>query len=255
MKNLHKSYYKDYFNKVTFSLNPQGELQVKGAPNDIVKENIVKESEFYKKISEDWEQELSIERVIFEVQYPGLITGVGIQHGVGAKGEYMLGMHFDYTYGLPIVYGSSVKGVLKSYFKECYDGEKNPDELVADIFESKYYETDALKPLHERDLFFDAVISQPNESGQILDKDTLAPHGGKKHDDPFAEPVPIPFIKIASGVQLAFRFRLKETKDKTGKVVMSKYDKKNLFKQILEKYGVGAKTNVGYGLLKYVEGI
>ena len=107
----------------------------------------------------------------------------------------------------------------------------------------------------EKTNLFDAVISQPNESGQILDKDTLAPHGGKKHDDPFAEPVPIPFIKIASGVQLAFRFRLKETKDKTGEVIMSKDDKKNLFKQILETYGVGAKTNVGYGLLKYVEGI
>lgn len=255
MKNLHKIYYKDYFDNVEFSLNDEGELQVNGTPKDILNCKSKNLSEDWKESLEKFDKELSIERVIFEVQYPGLVTGVGIQHGVGAKGEYMLGMHFDYTYGLPIVYGSSVKGVLKSYFKECYDGEKNPDELVADIFEGKYYETDALKPLHERDLFFDAVISQPNESGQILDKDTLAPHGGKKHDDPFAEPVPIPFIKIASGVQLAFRFRLKDTKDKTGEVIMSIDDKKNLFKQILETYGVGAKTNVGYGLLKYVEGI
>lgn len=60
--------------------------------------------------------------------YPGLITGIGMNHQTTIKWkrivngqsvevpEYKLGMCFDHTTGMPLIPGSSVKGVLRSFF-------------------------------------------------------------------------------------------------------------------------------------------
>jgi CRISPR-associated protein Cmr6 len=250
MNNLHKLYYKDYYQNVRFSLDKNGDVNIGGHVIDIVgKGKSIQNGD----LQPDLLAEMNgIVHKIFKVQYPGLVTGVGILHNAGVKGEFMLGMHFDYTYGHPIIYGSSVKGVLKSYFKECYEGGHNVDELIEDIFEGKKYGTSSYKSIYERDVFFDAIVCGANPHGKIIDSDALAPHGGPKHDNPFADPVPIAFLKIASGVKLKFRFRLSDTKDKDGKVIMPKQAKEKLFVNILETFGIGAKTNVGYGQLKFV---
>jgi len=48
--------------------------------------------------------------------YPGLLMGSGYSHGIGAIGEFKIGFQLDYVTGLPIIPGSSVKGVLRSVF-------------------------------------------------------------------------------------------------------------------------------------------
>lgn len=59
------------------------------------------------------------------VQNPGLLPGVGYPHEVGGTGEFKLGFSFDHTSGLPVLPGSSVKGVLRSVFPQFeYDPEK-----------------------------------------------------------------------------------------------------------------------------------
>ena len=258
MKNLHKVYYRNYYDNINFWLeksNDENTLKSSGKCMDIVGES---------KVDNGFSGRDTLEgcynrKLEFEVRYPGLITGVGIMHQAGVTGEFKLGMHFDYTYGYPVVYGSSVKGVLKSYFKEYYSGEHDVEALVADIFEGLSYadrqtpvSSRAAKPIYERDTFFDAIVVAAPKNGKLIASDALAPHGGTGHDDPFAEPVPIPFIKIAPGVNLRFRFKLVPTKDRAGNEVMCVNDKLALFKQILTTFGIGAKTNVGYGQLKAI---
>lgn len=51
-----------------------------------------------------------------ETTYPGLLLGSGITHGSGLLGEIKLGFFLDHTTGLPVIPGSSVKGVLRSVF-------------------------------------------------------------------------------------------------------------------------------------------
>ena len=51
-----------------------------------------------------------------QTTYPGLITGVGMVHATGMQGEIKFGFSFDYTSGLPVISGSSVKGLLRSMF-------------------------------------------------------------------------------------------------------------------------------------------
>lgn len=256
MNNLHKLYYRDYYNGVKFEWkNIKGKevLQAKDSPKDVVSASKVQGGFEVSDFLETYPVE-GYRNFELEIMYPGLVTGVGIDHQANVKGEFKLGMHFDYTTGLPIVYGSSVKGVLKSYFSACYEGDKDVDALIAVIFDGLSYNLNAdartPKPIYDRDVFFDAIIVEPSPSRKLLESDALAPHGGDRHDNPFAAPVPIPFIKIAPGTRLRFRFKLVDTKDEKGDSLMTVDEKIKCFKKILTTYGIGAKTNVGYGQLK-----
>lgn len=202
-----------------------------------------------------------------KVAYPGLITGTGIIHTAKLKEEFKLGMHFDYTSGMPVLYGSSVKGSLRSAFKlEGYIADlvesinqKNNKPLLPvidwklleeNIFEGK----DAFKnnlSVYQRDVFFDAVITQAyrdrNGRTSILASDSITPH----KEGPLKDPVPITFVKIAPGVKIEFRFKL--TDFPVGSQVFTKGHKRILFRHILADLGIGAKTNVGYGQFKEAE--
>jgi CRISPR-associated protein Cmr6 len=242
-KNLHQQYYKNYFNGLDFSY-----LQNNGQAPDRVKNEIKRrntalcERNLLERISR---VECVKEDQCFklEILYPGLVTGIGINHEAKIEGEFKLGVHFDWTYGMPVVYGSSVKGVLKSYFKEFYEPNGNQPEVkdaIKDIFEGEG------KSIYHRDIFFDAVIVEAckNGNGPILCSDSITPHGA----NPLKNPVPITFLKIAPGCKLEFRFKLVDT-EIAGKK-LSANDKLKIFKEILRTVGVGAKTNVGYGQLK-----
>lgn len=261
MKNLHKLYYKDYYKDVGFEITSKnGKDIVKASKPTPNSELLCAKLEQIAKVGVVTDKDT----LPLQTLYPGLITGVGIDHEAGVEGEFKLGMHFDYTHGMPVIYGSSVKGVLKTYFvdfafKYYFDitnqnnkqSEKpcNPkftrDELIQlsyDIFEGKNRDKEGLKSIYDRDIFFDAVIIEANK-GKILDSDTLCPHG----DDPLKNPTPICFLKIASGVTIEFRFKLVDSK--IGSQTMTKEEKLALFKEILTTVGIGAKTNVGYGQL------
>lgn len=93
---------------------------------------------------------------------------------------------------------------------------------------------------YHRDIFFDAIVADVNENGLFLASDSITPHGS----NPLQNPIPITFVRIASGCNIRFRFRLVDTDS------MTVNDKQVLFKAILMTFGVGAKTNVGYGRLE-----
>lgn len=60
------------------------------------------------------------------VQNPGLLPGIGYPHELGYQGEFKLGFGFDYVTGLPVLPGSSVKGVLRSVFPQVKFDAENP---------------------------------------------------------------------------------------------------------------------------------
>lgn len=290
MKNLSKAYYKDYFTDIGFSLvqNNKGEMEIKaqnsisGKNSEIIEKIACKgyvdeaKSIFYDDSNGD--KELINRAFSMEVEYPGLITGVGIDHEAKVEGEFKLGIHLDYTSGLPVIYGSSVKGVLRSAFlngnlfeilKELLPdskediawleskflpssapsgAQKSHDEIMKEWSKAIFgYDGEEKDPrsVYERDIFFDAIVESANTRGRILSSDSITPH----KNNPLKDPTPLTFIRIASGCKMKFRFRLVNTAlDETLKVTAD--DKKELFKFILMAFGIGAKTNVGYGRLK-----
>jgi len=264
MKNLHKLYYQDYYKNINFTvlsnvytdeekkqINKSNTEEIKEKNKDLIDQN-------YK--SDDFNiqscKQLTPHTFPAKVQYPGVVTGIGLQHEAGIEGELKLGFHFDFTYGLPVIYGSTVKGVLRSYFEDYASknynlSKENISELILDIFEGKKPECKNnentnkekihYKSIYERDVFFDAVIIQPNTKKRILDSDTICPHG----DNPLRNPKPINFLKVSPGVTFEFRFKLVDSQ--IGDIEIKSDKKLELFKKIILEMGVGAKTNVGYG--------
>lgn len=247
MRNLHKAYYKDYFFGLDYliinSKGNQGEIKKRNMslvsakleciPNEMIGTNKVKDPKEVK----GHKQVLP-----YVVAYPGLVTGVGIKHEAKIEGEFKLGVHFDYTYGMPVIYGSSVKGVLSYYFQDIVNdmfSESIPSGIsVQAVYEDifKGIRDGKSKSVYERDIFFDAVITKEDENNRILVSDSITPHT----KGPLKDPTPLTFVKIAPGCTLEFRFNLKDS-------IISAETKLEIFGKIIETFGVGAKTNVGYG--------
>jgi CRISPR-associated protein Cmr6 len=171
----------------------------------------------------------SLGNVSFELTttYPGLLIGSGYLHELpDVKGQAILGFDFDYTTGVPIIRGSSIKGVLRSafehkdYIKSLLDKELNIEELKREIFENS-------------DIFFDAYVIRFKDT--LLSDDYITPH-----KDEVENPTPLRFIKVSPNVTFRFEFRLNDT-------TLTKEEKRDLFKNIILDLGLGAKTNVGYG--------
>ena len=237
INNIGKLFYKDYYKEVNFENVING---IESSPGQINQK--IKRSAHLTIANPIGTEECSSFRA--KILYPGLVTGVGLEHNSkNIKGGYNLGMHFDYTWGMPVVYGSSVKGVLREYFKEFYELKEFKKEGIEanDLFEDIF--NGGKKSIYHRDIFFDAVITN-TYNGHLLEDDSITPH----KDGPLRNPLPITMLKIAPGCEIEFRFRLVDSV--FGEKVFKKEDKLKLFENILKTVGVGAKTNVGYGQLE-----
>ena len=263
MKNLSKAYYKDYFQDVGFKIEQRkNELKISGDKEKIARKNwellgnAAGNEQYLKEAHKVFKGTDALTNQCFtlETRYPGLVTGVGISHEAKIEGEFKLGIHLDYTTGLPVIYGSTVKGVLRAAFQEKdltgLQSEQKLENIRTKMQGRTLKEWACLifgddddrdsRSAYGRDVFFDAIIDKLNDKGVMLASDSITPHG----NDPLKDPVPLTFVRIASGCNIRFRFRLVDTDTLTAK------DKATLFKAILIAFGIGAKTNVGYGRLK-----
>ncbi len=263
--NLHKFYYRDYFDldkqrrsnkkskfEYIFDDKPKGDKSLVAENNKTLTSPSLSDDNHTPFIIENPAANRNDSISNFIVAYPGLVTGIGINHEAKIEGEFKLGVHFDYTWGMPVVYGSSVKGVLRAYFEDFYQEDQakpRSKDLFDDIFEGrdvakehqlkdnkKYY-----KSIYNRDIFFDAVIVRADKKGRILCSDSITPHG----ENPLKNPTPLTFLKIAPGCTMEFRFKLVDSEIDGKKFTADQ--KKYLFEEIIQTVGIGAKTNVGYG--------
>lgn len=220
-----------------------------------------------------------------QVKYPGLLVGLGNAHATGAKAEVALGFTFDYVTGQPYIPASTVKGILRSAFKHpdyiaCLlkkicnaDFDKKAIKtLEYEIFEGEYIEENlSLKekvkekypyasfeiqnrektkesfitlPIFMRDTFYDAFIdfeetkSEDRDNLYPIGKEAITPHG----NNPLKAPKPLTLVKVKPGVVFKLCFNLFDG-------MITSAQKQALFKSILKDIGIGAKTNVGFGVL------
>lgn len=216
--------------------------------------------------------------------YPGLLLGSGISHGSNREGEFKLGFFFDHTSGLPVIPGSSVKGVLRSVFPlglihaakkakaEDVSRLNKKAELVTDYLKSLLKEITKEDWLAEDIGQFETWLFGNYESGQgsgaisgrVIFHDAipistdmvrlngestnryLAPDFLTPHKEALKNPIPIQFLKVLPGVVFKFQFVLYPYNVEE-KELLSAEQIRTLFEAILLQFGVGAKTNVGYG--------
>ena len=175
---------------------------------------------------------------VLKTQYPGPLLGLGYPHdnGSGEPEIVKLGFSLDYVSGLPVIPGSTVKGVLRSLFRKtgAHEYTKNLGNLPS---------LDAVKDLEKalfdaesKDAYFDAYPI--TEKKPLLAFESITPHDKQNLKDP----VPIRLLKVPPEVEFLFRFQLNDWEGR-----FSSEEKLDLFKELLKFTGIGAKTNVGFG--------
>ncbi|HFU4218469.1 TPA: type III-B CRISPR module RAMP protein Cmr6 [Streptococcus suis] len=197
-----------------------------------------------------------------EVTYPGLTTGLGILYENASEGGIKSGFSLDYNTGLPFIQGSNVKGRLRSIMEKLAQVEPPSEELPAPIQQESLasylrkfqQDSGSLEPMKlvtaifagqedwemGDDIFFDAFADRPD----CLAEDFVTKH----HQHNFLEPVPVRFLRIKPDTKITFLFKVSDFVD--GETSLSALTKLKLFRSLLMEYGIGAKTNKGYGYLK-----
>lgn len=193
--------------------------------------------------------------------YPGLLIGSGYIHEAGFENEFKIGFHFDYTTGIPVIPGSSIKGMLRSVFplkEKQNEIKRSKTEYIKNILSEfgidnisdiniEYLERNIFDgidqngkriPVYKRDIFFEVFPFKSKNNKEIfLADDYITPH---KY--PLKNPVPIKFLKILPDVKFQFQFRLNDFNE-----IITADVKEKLFRKIILALGIGAKSNVGYG--------
>lgn len=199
------------------------------------------------KMFEELQNEEGYESFVLYTTYPGLLMGSGNLHDISCKGAYKLGFSFDYVNGLPYLPGSSLKGILRSVFPGQHkeDKEEYSSYLIGLMEELgiKYVQSEDLEILEEEIFDFqDVFLGAYPDSEQKVNRKYLASEYITPHK-PLKNPNPISFLKVKAGVGMRFHFLLRD-----GQILSAK-EKVRLFKKLILEFGVGAKTNIGFGKL------
>ncbi|HFI0633556.1 TPA: type III-B CRISPR module RAMP protein Cmr6 [Streptococcus suis] len=197
-----------------------------------------------------------------EVTYPGLTTGLGLLYENASEEGIKSGFSLDYNTGLPFIQGSNVKGRLRSIMEKLALVESPSEELPDSIKQDNLYlhlgryqqGLEGLVPMkliksifggqddveQGQDIFFDAFADRAN----CLAEDFVTRHDKNN----FLEPVPVRFLRIKPDTKLTFLFKVSDYEE--GEVSISAMTKLKLFRSLLMEYGIGAKTNKGYGYFR-----
>lgn len=188
--------------------------------------------------------------------------------GLGNHSVFETDITLHWTYGIPYIPGSALKGVLrnyivKEYFEECEENAKK-DCLFVKIFGGERSRGNVI--------FMDAFP----QNGYMMKTDIMTPHHSNYYsgealplDNDEANPVPFLVVEKASNNK-NLEFEINLAIDKTlsdeiiqnekdiSKEILKKYDNKRVsffildsILETLEFHGVGAKTSVGYGYFDF----
>ena len=172
--------------------------------------------------------------LVLRVCYPGLVTGLNVAVAGATHEDIDSGFNLDFATGQPLLHGWTIKGQLRSHFQ-------NRTAAVAEITGLPAETVKALEKeiFDEGDTFFDAVIFDGDDKGKFIGLDFFCRHRVK---NPTRDPIPIRVLKLMPNVRLEFRFALRDG-------ILTADEKLALFKELLLVFGIGARTNVGYGYL------
>lgn len=192
--------------------------------------------------------------------------------GLGIESVYETSMTLHHVHGFPYIPGSSVKGIVRSWVITEVFGETNDDNGLK-FTDLKGAETRALD-----DKGFIEIFGNTEKSGKVrffdafpttppkIETDVMNPHfrdyyrdqKGKTPPADYQEPVPVSFLTVKD---TSFRFIL-GMKEKENRIIAedSLLDQGIVLLDVagrwlnkaLSEHGVGAKTAIGYGLMRSV---
>lgn len=199
----------------------------------------------------------------FEVLYPGVLVGMGYPHEISkeafdinekekrenVKGQINCGIMLDYVTGDPYIPGTTIKGIIAHMLRLA---AKNDDVLeyiksiakLGDEFDSKAADKFVEKYLENGDVFFDAFWvgkKKGTSTSELVGIEHITPQL-----NPIKNPVPISMLKIMPGSVIAIGYGLISEENP----IVDADKRAEIYKAILKANGVGAKTNVGFGIIE-----
>lgn len=205
-----------------------------------------------------------------------LRTSSRLLFGIGYPSATEIGFMFDWTTGLPIIPGSSLKGVALSAAKLVLRGELEIETLslsckdVVEIFGAQKLDEEekkdpALRCLDADDkdvgasageVVFLAAYPEIENEQNFLELDVMTPHYSPYYSDtsgriPPADwfaPVPHLFLTVPRAIKYHFQLLFRRNLYVTTGELLTKTEQ--ILKYALTNFGAGAKTNVGYGLFE-----
>lgn len=203
---------------------------------------------------------------IFELE---LVSRLLVGHGHPSGSEVGLTLH--HTWGVPMIPGSAIKGVLAHHIAEHYGDRDDPerkawagvlyDEARIQAGPGDHYRTIFGAPASPEDpkhasrgklVFHDALyVPGSTADDKPLARDVLTVHNKKYYDDKgkqfpndYDDPNPVAFLTVRPGARFCF-------------VIEGEAEwldiAESLLREALDESGVGGKTSLGYGRFRRVE--
>ncbi|MCS6774898.1 MAG: type III-B CRISPR module RAMP protein Cmr6, partial [Thermoflexales bacterium] len=161
--------------------------------------------------------------------------------GLGRKGSLEVGFTFN-RHGIPVLPGSSVKGLARAAARYAGVAETDPDFLAIFGRASDAREDDAQAG---EAIFFDAIPHQVK-----LELDVMNPHfpnyyRGDAPPTNWQSPVPVYFLTVAPKIPFWFAVGWRGVCDARAERLRNQAE--DWLRLGLTELGAGAKTNAGYG--------
>ena len=166
--------------------------------------------------------------------------------GLGNSNVIETGLALNHVYGVPMLPGSSLKGITAHYCSEIFGAEDpdyrgpdddNPSEPAGRIYEALFGK---IAPEKEQEAgilrFYDAWIL-PECVRDCFVLDVMTPH----HGSDFKDPIPINFLTVKGDFEIFIGCSNFETDREWIKFAF------RLTESALSNYGIGGKIRAGYG--------
>ena len=174
------------------------------------------------------------------ISFP-MTTATRLVFGMGYQHPAEIGFMFDWTSGLPIIPGSSLKGIALQM------AEYKKEQGINQLFGSPEG--------GEGEIIFLPAYPCVEENKPFLELDVMTPHYREYYSDPannppadWYSPIPLHFLTVPAGIKYCFRIAMRRNL----KVNESRHlsQAKGILEFALTDFGVGAKTAVSYGYFK-----
>lgn len=207
-------------------------------------------AEGYRLALRDWERDLEVlgDRAVVEI---GRSLG-RVVVGLGAKGAAELGISLHRTWGVPVLPGSSLKGIAAlgaDRYLEAAQWRRRPRASEARLEPTAY---DALfgDPEEQGAVIFHDAWLVPSGTHCGLHQDVLTVHHPGYYRGEAAEPsdtdspIPVPFISASGSFRIALSLHEGLDPDRHGGWLEAAW---TALREGLLRHGIGAKTSAGYG--------
>lgn len=183
-----------------------------------------------------------------DIKSKGLFTVAGrMIIGLGGENVLETGLTLNHTYGTPMIPGTALKGLAAHYCDQVWGAADNNFKLGSEYHKAIFGTTEDSGHI----IFHDAWITPESLIGS-LQLDVMTPHHGDYYSDErgqtpptdFDDPNPVPFLSVVG------TFRIAISCDVPGPVGQEWAERVfGLLSDSLQEWGIGGKTNAGYGRL------